>query len=247
MFRLAVVVAGDRAGADVDLLADRRVAQIREVIGLGPAAEPRLLELDEIPDASVGFDLRPGPDVRERSDRRPRADGRVRDDRVIENRHAVADRRVRQADVGVQPAAGANRRPPLKCRSRTDDRIRADRDAVVDGRAGRIFEGRSSQHDGAVLPGTHHCRDLGEIHAGVHAPQFRGVVEQKGFHPCFVPSIHADEVGQVVLALRVVSGQLVQRPEQRRKRERIDAAVDLLDLPLVAGRIPLFDNPENLS
>src|SRR5690606_6704634 len=46
----AVVVAGDGAGADVDLRADARVAQVGEVVGLAARAERRVLGLDEIAD-----------------------------------------------------------------------------------------------------------------------------------------------------------------------------------------------------
>ena len=67
MLLLAVVVAGDGAGADVDLLADRRVAEIGEVVGLRPAAERRLLQLDEVADVRVLADVRVRPEVRERA------------------------------------------------------------------------------------------------------------------------------------------------------------------------------------
>src|SRR5215813_11252816 len=44
VFLLAVVVARDRAGADVHLRADRRVAEIREMPGLRAGAEHGLLQ-----------------------------------------------------------------------------------------------------------------------------------------------------------------------------------------------------------
>jgi hypothetical protein len=52
----AVVVAGDRAGADVDVCADRRVAEIGQVLAFDPRPERRLLELDEVADARVMAD-----------------------------------------------------------------------------------------------------------------------------------------------------------------------------------------------
>ena len=63
-----VVIAGNRAGADVHLLADRRVAQVGQVVGLRPAPEPRLLQLDEVADARARANLRVRADVRERAD-----------------------------------------------------------------------------------------------------------------------------------------------------------------------------------
>ena len=66
MLRRAVVVARDRAGADVDLLADRGVAEIGEVVRLRAAAERRLLQLDEVADVRVLADVGVRPEVRER-------------------------------------------------------------------------------------------------------------------------------------------------------------------------------------
>ena len=52
----AVVVAGDRAGADVGLRADRRVAEVREVVGLRAGHQVRLLGLDEVAEPRVLVD-----------------------------------------------------------------------------------------------------------------------------------------------------------------------------------------------
>jgi len=73
-FVRAVVVAGDGAGADVDLLADGGIAEIGEVVGLGAAPEFRLLHLDEIADVHVLVEPRLGPQPRERAHDRTRAD-----------------------------------------------------------------------------------------------------------------------------------------------------------------------------
>src|SRR5512142_617518 len=50
MLLLAIVIARDRAGDDVDPLATRRVAEIREMVRLRPLAERRLFQLDEVAD-----------------------------------------------------------------------------------------------------------------------------------------------------------------------------------------------------
>ena len=50
VFGVAVVVAGDGARADIGALAHLGVAQIGEVIGLGPGGELQVLGLDEIAD-----------------------------------------------------------------------------------------------------------------------------------------------------------------------------------------------------
>src|SRR5206468_4096784 len=76
MLLLAVIVARDRAGADVDPFSDDRVPEITEVVGLRPGAENRVLQLDEVPDARLLADVAAGPQVRKRSDRRTRGDVR---------------------------------------------------------------------------------------------------------------------------------------------------------------------------
>ena len=51
---LAVIVAGDRAGADVDVLGDIGVADVGEVVDLRAEADLRGLDLGEVADARAG-------------------------------------------------------------------------------------------------------------------------------------------------------------------------------------------------
>ena len=67
----AVVVAGDRACPDVDVGPDCRIAQIGQMIGLGPGPEVGLLQLDEVADFGLFTNRGLGPQVSERTDRRP--------------------------------------------------------------------------------------------------------------------------------------------------------------------------------
>ena len=70
----AVVVAEDRAGADVGLGADAAVAEVGQVVGLGASVQSYVLNLDEIADVHVGAELGARPEAREGSDPRPFAD-----------------------------------------------------------------------------------------------------------------------------------------------------------------------------
>ena len=56
----AVVVGGDAAGAVVDALAHRAVAQVGQVVGLGAARQRGVLHLDEVADVHLGAELAPG-------------------------------------------------------------------------------------------------------------------------------------------------------------------------------------------
>ncbi len=61
----AVVVAEDRPGPDVGLLAHRPVAEIGQVVGLGAPAHLDLLDLDEVADVGLLADVgaRPQPRI----------------------------------------------------------------------------------------------------------------------------------------------------------------------------------------
>ena len=105
----AVVIARDRAGADVRALADRGVAQIRQMVGLRAASQRRFLELDEIADvravADVGLRAAGARTVRS-ARRHPIV--RINRDRMIEHDDARADRGVR--DAGSRHGCGSRRR-----------------------------------------------------------------------------------------------------------------------------------------
>ena len=76
----AVVVGGDRAGADVDALADLGVAEVAHVVLLRAGAEARVLELGEVADLGAAPDDAARPEVAERPDGRLVLDGRPLDD-----------------------------------------------------------------------------------------------------------------------------------------------------------------------
>ena len=82
----AVVVARDRAGADVDVLADGRVAEVREMVGLrSPRPSVVFLSSTKLPTCALFADIRVGSQVRERADARAairRANPRSRCDRA---------------------------------------------------------------------------------------------------------------------------------------------------------------------
>ena len=61
-------------------VADRRVAEIRQVIGLRVRAERGLFQLDEVADPGALADSRLGPQVRERTESCAGIDARTGDD-----------------------------------------------------------------------------------------------------------------------------------------------------------------------
>ena len=71
VFLRAVVVGGNDAGADIDVLPDRGVADISQMSGFRAATEPRFLDLDKVADLDRVFKSR-RPFEGARTDRRKR-------------------------------------------------------------------------------------------------------------------------------------------------------------------------------
>src|SRR5690606_6614931 len=71
---IPVVIGRNRAAADVDALADDRVADIAEVRHLAAFSDAGVLDLDEIADFDLIGEPRPGTQIGERADLAPVAD-----------------------------------------------------------------------------------------------------------------------------------------------------------------------------
>ena len=242
----AVVVGGDAAGAVVDALAHRRVTQIGEVVSLRALRQRGVLDLDEVADVHLVAELRTGSQARERPDQRAAA-----------NAHAE----LLAVDVGER----------MDHRAGTDDRIadhavRADAHAV--GQLDAPFEHAVDVHfDVAAaqqLAAQVEAGRVGQAHARVHQllgpralvaplqlgqlaravdPQHLGVAARmRGDHRHAVGDGHRDDVGQVVLALRVVVAQAAEPALERRGGRGHHAGVDLADLALRRRRVLVLDD-----
>ena len=138
---LAVVVAGDRAGADVDVLADRRVSQIREVARFRLAAERGLFQLDEVADVGLALDDAARAEMRERAEHRVGLHRRIGDDAVIADGHSIAHRGVDQSRARVDLARRADGRAAFEVHIWMEDRIGADLDVGLHVRRRRVDHG----------------------------------------------------------------------------------------------------------
>src|SRR6267378_2914169 len=94
IFVEAVVVAGDRAGANVRFRAGLGIAEIREVHRLGAFADGALLQLDEIADARIGFQMIVWAEARERADDHAVVETALRHDAMRLDRHVITESRV---------------------------------------------------------------------------------------------------------------------------------------------------------
>src|SRR5690606_17589040 len=102
VFEEAVIIAGDRTGADIGFRADLGIADIGEVVGLGALAEPALLHLDEIADLRTLADAAPGPQPCIGADLGAAADRRAFDMAEAAERDPVFDHGPRpEEDIGL--------------------------------------------------------------------------------------------------------------------------------------------------
>ena len=83
---------------------------------------------------------------------------------------------------------------------------------------------------------------LRQIHAGVDAAKLERIRETQRLDRKTTASVDGDQIRQVVLALRIVGGQAVQRVEERFERQRIDAAVHFVESTFFRRGVPFLDD-----
>ena len=83
----------------------------------------------------------------------------------------------------------------------------------------------------------------GQLRPVVHAPRLARVLGDDADHPVAGLGQHLDDVGQVVLPLRVVRVHHAQRRGQEAPAEAEDPGVDLVDRELVGGGVGLLHDP----
>src|SRR3989344_1184038 len=101
MFVGAVIIAYDGAGADINVLTHRGIADVAQVIDLAADTNLGLLHFDEIAKMHAVGDLRPWTQAGERPDAAFTPDGGFLDDAVGQDLGALAHRGV--ADHVIRP------------------------------------------------------------------------------------------------------------------------------------------------
>src|SRR5712692_2366259 len=216
---LAVEVGGDRPGADVGVLAHRRVAQVGDVRHLAAAADRGAHELGEAADVDVLVDDRPRPDLHEGAAVRPVAYARVLYMYVRSNAAGLADHRV-ALDMGEG----------------LDDGVLADADGAVDEGAGGVGDRDAGRHVAAEYPLSHRRDRPREGGPVVDAHRFVGVIDADDVHR---PQV-LQHVRQVELARLVVLRDLAQRLDERLPLEAVKADIDLRPGAVARARVLLL-------
>ena len=145
----AVVVRGDRAGADVRLGPHVGVAQVAHVVLADVLPEPAVLDLGVVADLRATADLRARPQVRERADRdlvlhHGSLDDAGPDDAVR------ADHRIDHLGPGADPRPLPHPRLPAEGHVGLQDHVRGELHGVVQVRGGRVHHRHPGSHPAVV-------------------------------------------------------------------------------------------------
>src|SRR5206468_883213 len=110
-FVKTVIIARDRASPDIGARSDFAVADIGEVVGLGPRAEPGRLDFDEIADVHLLFKDRSWAQSSKWTDPRTHSDHRSFEVRERADPRPLADRDAgTESDVGFDDDIAAELR-----------------------------------------------------------------------------------------------------------------------------------------
>src|SRR3954454_19748401 len=224
IFRKAVVIAGDRACADVGSRTDRGIAYIREVIHLRACRDVCLLELDEIAHLGLLGKPRSGTDPSERANARLGPDGCTLDMAECVDSRAVGD-----TDAG------------------TEDDMRLDRDVAAELRvvcepdALRVDQGRPLLKRLLAASALPLQLEVGELDAAIDPC---GLIRIAFDYDCIASfgGGDVDDIGEVVLAGGIVVADLVEPPEEVIGADGHHAGVAEPDCALLLRRILKLDH-----
>ena len=149
----------------------------------------------------------------------------------------VGDRRVQERGAGADHAVLADRRAAADVGRRLDRGVLADDHVGVDRRAGRVDDRDAVAHQllvDALLGVEPDGREVGAV---VDAERLDRVVDDVGRDRVALVAEQRQHVGEVVLALRVVVLEALERLRERAGVEAEDPGVDLLDGELLGGRV----------
>ena len=206
----AVVIAGDGAGADIDLLADGRVAEVGQVIGLAARAEDAVLDLDEVADVHARGQAGARPEARERTDV---AVGPMLARSMTQFGNTTVSSPISLSRITTFGPI-RTRLPSFTTPSSTTltsmSDVAADRDRATRVEAQRVDQRDALEHQlGGTLLAIGRL-ELGELQLVVDAQDLGDRGCDDGVHLEARPDRHDDDVRQVVLALRIVVPECAQ-------------------------------------
>ena len=158
-----------------------------------------------------------------------------------------ADLAVLEGRVGADDGVLGDHRRAEQLGAGEDRHVLGQHDVGVDPRGLGIQHRHAVLHPAGDDPPVELAAERGELGAVVGALGLPHVVDGEGGHGQAGVAGELDRVGQVVLALRVVVADPVDRVDQEAGVEGEDAGVDLPDLALLVTRVLLLDDREDLA
>src|SRR6266403_6329837 len=210
----AVVVAGNRTSADVCFRADLRNAEIGEVHRLGAFADSALLQLDEIADARIRFQVIVRTKAREGADDDAVVKAALRHDAMRLDGYVVAKSRVGENASRSNGAAHPNFCLAEQLHAGFDDRVFTRDDLRIDHHRFRQLNRHASFHERAALPFPEDTVDFSKVRSRVATENFARIRSHMGEHGLALRVQDGDGVGQVQFAMLVVGLHLSERRPQ---------------------------------
>src|SRR5260370_1568813 len=207
----AIIIAGNRARADVALRSDFRVAQVREVHGFGAFTDGAIFKFNEITDTRAGLQVI----VRAKEGKR------TNDDVVVEaalRYHAVwldgdvvAEDCVRQYATRSNGAVRADFGLAQQLNAGFDDGVFARGHVGIDQHGLRQLDGDAVIHQRVALPLPEHAVDFGEISTCIATKHFARIGGHVRHH-ALAPGIQrGNGISEIQLAV-LVSGLYLRQP-----------------------------------
>ena len=244
MLALAVEVAGDRPGADVDALAHRGVAQVAEVHHLAARAEGRTVHFAPRPHTTAAAAVGAGADMGERSNGNLLFEGSAVH-KGGQDAAALAQDAIPDDGVGAQDALPAHHRAAVEMGVGQDDAVRPHLHPGVDVGGGGVLHGDPTLQEVVHHPAPQGLLRLGQLQAGVDPHRLRHVVQDQRPYSRSLGDGDGGEGGQVQLPVgrRLHPGQA--RPEPG-PAEGAEAAVDFGQAALLVRGVPVLDDLAHL-
>src|SRR6266851_1105968 len=243
MLVLAVVIARDGTGADVGILANRRVTQITEVHGLCPTANPGFFDFHKVANDGACFHLGIHPQVSERPDSTIVGDFGIDDHAVILDRDSIAEPRVLDARPLINFAAITNDRLAFDMHIGMNYAVATDLGFVTYVSVRRIDKGYAFLgHHAPNRATAQKVFELSQLSTGVKAGNFTRILMLIDRNPLAICSQDAGNISQIVLTLTVGRLHAFQCAKELPAIKTINARIDFAKLPLFVTGIPLLDD-----
>ncbi len=153
-----------------------------------------------------------------------------------------ADFGVANHGVGADAAGGADARLAENLHERFDHGVGGDFDIVIDHAGRGIKDGDAFGHELLALVHAHLMVDDGEFGAGVGAENFAGVFRFPDHDALSGFAQNSGHVGEVILAVRIGGGKLLDVRKQLRHSEDVESGIDLVNLLLCGAGGFFFDD-----